>query len=127
MLAAPQIAAVLRKSLRFMKLHLKRGISSRIQMAATAIALSYIFACARCVGPTFCANWGAHPKTRLDLTYQSKRWITNRIAVAPRGTSSPVLRLPVNCEIIPTVQGRTAGPTDARENITAPMLRAETP
>src|SRR5882762_7233751 len=59
--------------------------------------------------------------------HHSKRWTTNKITVAPSGSSSPARRLPVECEMTPTIQGMTAGPTAASENRTAPILRAATP
>src|ERR1039458_352697 len=54
-------------------------------------------------------------------------WISNKIAVAAKGTARPARRLPVAFEITPTTHGNTAGPSDAKENITEPMLRAPTP
>src|SRR5208337_942218 len=59
--------------------------------------------------------------------YQSWMWISNKITVATNGTTRPARRLPVAFEITPTIQGNIAGPTDAKENITEPMLRAVTP
>src|SRR5208283_6245907 len=61
------------------------------------------------------------------LAYQSLRWISNRITVAANGTTRPARRLPVAFEITPTIHGNIAGPSDAKENIAEPMLRAATP
>ena len=49
------------------------------------------------------------------------------MTVAPSGSINPARKLPVVWEITPTIQGIIAGPTDARENMIAPMLRAATP
>src|SRR5208282_735277 len=61
------------------------------------------------------------------LAYQSWMWSSNKITAAANGTARPLRRLPVAFEITPTIHGSTAGPSDAKVNITDPMLRAATP
>src|ERR1700722_13756928 len=71
-------------------------------------------------GPSFSYEAGAR-------THHSKRWMTKRTSVAARGKKRPSRKLPLACDITPTIHGIAAGPTAARENMTAPMLRALTP